>query len=76
MRRLSLAARALLLAALLLTGCQWSAWRPGSSQSPVSNAVEVGQLAPDIEGEDLGGQALHLADYRGCVVVLTFWSQT
>jgi hypothetical protein len=33
----------------------------------------VGQFAPDIEGEDLQGNRLCLSDHRGRVVVLTFW---
>jgi len=33
----------------------------------------VGKVAPDIEGEDLDGRKLKLSDYRGKVVVLTFW---
>jgi peroxiredoxin len=34
----------------------------------------VGQVAPLIEGEDLDGKPLSLADYRGKVVVLNFWA--
>jgi thiol-disulfide isomerase/thioredoxin len=34
----------------------------------------VGRTAPDIEGEDSAGQAFKLSDYRGKVVVLTFWA--
>jgi cytochrome oxidase Cu insertion factor (SCO1/SenC/PrrC family) len=33
----------------------------------------VGQLAHDIDGEDLEGNRFRLSDYRGRVVVLTFW---
>ncbi len=33
----------------------------------------VGKSAPDIVGEDLDGNPLRLSDYRGKVVVLTFW---
>jgi hypothetical protein len=35
--------------------------------------LAVGKVAPDIEGEDLGGKRFKLSDYRGKVVVLTFW---
>jgi thiol-disulfide isomerase/thioredoxin len=35
----------------------------------------LGQTAPDIEGEDLGGQRFKLSDYRGRVVVLVFSGQ-
>jgi RNA polymerase sigma factor (sigma-70 family) len=34
----------------------------------------VGQTAPDIEGEDLDGRPMKLADYRGKVVLLSFWA--
>ena len=33
----------------------------------------IGQIAPDIKGEDLDGEAFKLSDYRGKVVVLDFW---
>jgi len=33
----------------------------------------IGKPAPEIEGIDLDGQPLKLSDYRGKVVVLTFW---
>lgn len=35
-------------------------------------ALRVGQVAPDIEGEDADGKRLRLGDYRGKVVLLTF----
>ena len=34
---------------------------------------EIGNLAPDIQGEDLDGVKFKLSDYRGKVVVLDFW---
>jgi hypothetical protein len=33
----------------------------------------VGQLAPEIAGEDIDGVPFRLSDYRGKVVVLDFW---
>jgi RNA polymerase sigma factor (sigma-70 family) len=36
----------------------------------------VGQPAPEIEGVDLEGKPLKLADYRGKVVLLIFWVTT
>ena len=33
----------------------------------------VGKVAPEIVGEDIDGKPLKLSDYRGKVVVLTFW---
>ena len=47
--------------ALALSGC-------GKSSVPA-----VGQVAPEIEGEDIDGKPLKLSDYRGKVVVLNFW---
>lgn len=35
--------------------------------------LEVGMVAPEIEGEDIDGQVFKLSDYRGKVVVLDFW---
>jgi thiol-disulfide isomerase/thioredoxin len=35
--------------------------------------VALGQMAPEIEGEDLAGKRLRLSDYRGRVVVVVFW---
>jgi hypothetical protein len=35
--------------------------------------LAIGKVAPEIEGEDMDGQAFKLSDYRGKVVVLDFW---
>lgn len=35
--------------------------------------LSIGKPAPEIEGEDLDGEPMKLSDYRGKVVVLTFW---
>ena len=35
--------------------------------------LTVGKVAPEIEGEDVDGQQLKLSDFRGNVVMLTFW---
>jgi thiol-disulfide isomerase/thioredoxin len=34
----------------------------------------VGKLAPEIEGQDVDGKPMKLSDYRGKVVVLSFWA--
>jgi peroxiredoxin len=34
----------------------------------------IGKTAPEIEGEDLDGRKMKLSEYRGKVVVLTFWT--
>lgn len=35
--------------------------------------LSIGRVAPEIEGEDIDGQQLKLSDYRGKVVMLSFW---
>lgn len=35
--------------------------------------LTIGKTAPEIEGQDLDGQPMKLSDYRGKIVVLTFW---
>jgi hypothetical protein len=35
--------------------------------------LKVGEVAPDIEGQDLDGVKFKLSDYRGKVVLLDFW---
>ena len=35
--------------------------------------LSVGKVAPDIKGEDIDGDPFKLSDYRGKVVMLTFW---
>ena len=37
--------------------------------------LEVGDLAPEIDGVDLQGNGFKLSDYRGNLVVLFFWGQ-
>jgi thiol-disulfide isomerase/thioredoxin len=38
------------------------------------NHLSVGKEAPEIEGEDIDGKKLKLSDYRGKVVMLSFWA--
>lgn len=35
--------------------------------------LSVGKIAPEIEGQDVHGEPFKLSDYRGKVVMLTFW---
>src|SRR5580765_3370097 len=44
-----------------------------SDQKPAQLFAPVGKEVPDIEGEDLDGKPFKLSDYRGKVVMLTFW---
>lgn len=43
------------------------------ASAPPRRGRAVGQLAPDIRGEDIDGKKFKLSDYRGKVVVLDFW---
>ena len=45
---------------------------PGRAGLPAMG-VEVGQVAPEITGDDLEGNPLRLSDHRGKVVALLFW---
>ena len=36
--------------------------------------LAIGKIVPDISGEDLDGQKLKLSDYRGKVVMLSYWA--
>ena len=56
---------ALVILAVLLAGC-------GRSRAPAR--VKVGQPAPEIDAEDLNGQVFKLSDYRGKVVLVSFWA--
>ena len=69
------AAVTLLLAfTLVLTGCMKLGLfrRAESSRAPVG--PRVGTTAPDLEGEDFDGKRFKLSDYRGKVVMVTFWA--
>lgn len=46
-----------------------------ANRPPVTGGqgFNIGQMAPDIDGEDLDGVKFKLSDYRGKVVVLDFW---
>src|SRR5262249_22576843 len=45
---------------------------PGCDPPP-PEGKEVGNLAPEVVGEDLNGNPVRLSDYRGKVVLLDFW---
>jgi thiol-disulfide isomerase/thioredoxin len=55
-----------LLAALGVSGC--------NSTPPRKVGREVGDIALEIEGEDIDGKEFKLSDYRGKVVVVSFWA--
>jgi hypothetical protein len=53
----------------LLAGCS------GLNPNALSG-VTLGHAAPETAGQDAEGHALKLADFRGRVVMLSFWSQS
>jgi hypothetical protein len=72
MRSMHVAGSAAVILALAFTlgGC---GKRERTPKLSASAGPQVGQVAPEIEGEDLEGNRFRLSDYRGRVVVLTFW---
>src|SRR5262249_19339711 len=40
----------------------------------LAQGPKVGSVAPDVEGDDFAGQRFKLSDYRGKVVVISFWA--
>jgi hypothetical protein len=67
MRRLSFSVLPVLLGAMILSGCN-------PPPLPPKAGLQIGDIAPDIEGEDIDGKEFKLSDYRGKVVVLSFWA--
>ncbi|HYV36477.1 MAG TPA: redoxin domain-containing protein [Gemmataceae bacterium] len=77
MRRTFVTAPVMVGVGLLLYGCHWvPSHKPTPEPVQIASAsgAKVGQMAPDIDGEDTAGERLHLADYKGQVVVLNFWA--
>jgi cytochrome oxidase Cu insertion factor (SCO1/SenC/PrrC family) len=75
----------LLILGLFLVGCsrQRDQGQQAKQESPAKSTkaaklpsvgLEVGNLAPDIDGEDIDGVKFKLSDYRGKVVLLDFWA--
>jgi len=59
---------------IFVAGC--AAWKGQALKldpAQLEGRPVVGELAPEIEGEDLTGEAFQLSDYRGQVVLLDFW---
>ena len=66
-----------MLAMLLAIGCGPEADVDSGTAAPATEApvagLDVGNLAPEIEGVELTGETMKLSDYRGKVVLLDFW---
>jgi thiol-disulfide isomerase/thioredoxin len=45
-----------------------------NEKTPDTVGLEVGQVAPALQGADTTGQLLNLSDYRGKVVLVDFWA--
>jgi cytochrome oxidase Cu insertion factor (SCO1/SenC/PrrC family) len=59
---------------LLVAGLAVQAQDKDKDKSKIGKSdLDVGKLAPDIEGEDIDGQKFKLSEYRGKVVLLDFW---
>jgi hypothetical protein len=58
--------------ALALGGCNNSG-SPGARSSGVPDLITPGKAPPDIAGTDIDNQFFQLRDYRGRVVLLSFW---
>ena len=61
---------------LLVAGVVVSLSTSAEAQGPIGNVkvgLEVGDMAPEIIGEDIDGKRFKLSDYRGKVVMLDFW---
>ena len=46
---------------------------PITPSGPPIEGFAIGNIAPDIVGEDIDGEPFRLSDYRGKVVVVDFW---
>lgn len=66
-----LVASALLAAAVLVPSGQAVMAAPPSPKPTVQPSV--GEVAPEIQGQEVDGKKFKLSDYRGKVVVLDFW---
>jgi cytochrome oxidase Cu insertion factor (SCO1/SenC/PrrC family) len=65
----------LMTLALLAAGCSRLSPRIAKAKSgPPTIGVDEGQIAPEIEGDDIDGKHFKLSDYRGKVVLLDFWA--
>jgi cytochrome c biogenesis protein CcmG/thiol:disulfide interchange protein DsbE len=57
----------LILSLCIIVGCETIAVQSGSP------AIQKGDFPPDLLGQTLDGQEIHLSDFKGKIVVLIFW---
>ncbi len=60
---------ALVVPVLFLT----TALHAEAASQPAQGGFEIGQTAPEIEGQDIEGKPMKLSEFRGKVVVINFW---
>ena len=61
------------LACLALVSMVLGVAAPQLAAQDAKVGFEIGNQAPEIQGEDIDGVKFKLSDYRGKVVVLDFW---
>jgi peroxiredoxin len=71
MRPLMAIAQLVFALSCTLQGCG----KVGGPGNQDTRGPRVGQLAPEIDGKDLEGQPLKLSDFRGKVVLLSFYGE-
>lgn len=59
---------------LLITGCMRLDWFKRSEPPPLPLGLPIGSPAPELAGIDFDGKPLDLKEYRGKVVVVSFWT--
>lgn len=64
----------LIIVALIVAFAIYEVSRHGSGPSQPGQPAVAHSVAPDFSLQDLNGQPLNLADYRGKIVVLDFWA--
>ena len=75
MRRISGSACVLLGLALGMSSCmKLDFFKRAEPPTTVAQGPAVGSLAPEIDGADFSSTRMKLSDYRGKVVVLSFWT--
>ena len=73
LRCISVTGVVILAAVLCVPGCAEKRRRQVSL--PPGPELLLGQQAPDVQRPDLEGKSLRLSDFKGKVVVLSFWAQ-
>jgi hypothetical protein len=59
--------------AFALFGCHTFDHSSDPTEEGFALGPRIGEVAPEIDGEDIEGVRFRLSDYRGRVVVLDFW---